>query len=311
MDTVKVFYMNEQTVPNNQSLSPSAGKPLKVVESWTRLGFPIELQSFKPLEAAEIAIAHDPNYVNDILTCKKVNGFNNTSKDVAASLHYTTGSMVHAALHALNTGEPTSSPTSGFHHAGYAFGGGFCTFNGLMIAAMIARVNGAKRVGIVDCDEHYGNGQVDIINRLNLTREIPHYTLGPSKVTPDNAEQWLASFPLLLQALFSKCDLILYQAGADPWVNDPYGGRLNKSQLYRRDLAVFNFCRENNIGVVFNLAGGYADQFQHVLDIHNNTMVAVCNTYMNQDEFHPVLDDGPILKRNYVIDPSTDDSHSQ
>ena len=70
-----------------------------------------------------------------------MNGFGNYNREITNSLRYTVGSIVGATIHVLRTPGSTDSrvavsPTSGFHHAGYDFGGGFCTFNGLMIAAI-------------------------------------------------------------------------------------------------------------------------------------------------------------------------------
>jgi hypothetical protein len=56
---------------------------------------------------------------------KLSNGFGSTSKVVSETLPYTTGSMVAAAFYALKHKTITASLTSGFHHAGWAFGGGF------------------------------------------------------------------------------------------------------------------------------------------------------------------------------------------
>ncbi|RYD17356.1 MAG: hypothetical protein EOP88_27005 [Verrucomicrobiaceae bacterium] len=60
--------------------------------------------------------------------------------------------MVHAALHAYKTKESAFSPTSGAHHAGYFNGGGFCTFNHLVLAALKAfrKVQGSGERGLKD-----------------------------------------------------------------------------------------------------------------------------------------------------------------
>ena len=55
----------------------------------------------------------------------------------------------------------------------------------------------------------------------------------------------------------SGCDLILYQAGADPHIDDPLGGWLTTKQLQQRDKRVFSASAEWKIPVAWNLAGGY------------------------------------------------------
>jgi hypothetical protein len=56
---------------------------------------------------------------------------------------------------------------------------------------------------------------------------------------------------------FADCDVLLYQAGADPHIDDPLGGWLTDAQLAQRDRLVFETCRELGLPVAWNLAGGY------------------------------------------------------
>lgn len=270
MNKLKVFYTDKQSVAKNSSFSPSAGKPAALLAHWKRSKLPLEVVPFEPCKPAEIALAHNPSYVYNVLNCLEANGFGNMSREIASSLPYTTGSMVAAALHAYQNKTDTVSLTSGFHHARYNSGGGFCTFNGLIIAAQMLRLAGARKIGIVDCDAHFGDGTEDIIGRLGLDY-ITHYTFGGDRSSRD--ADWVQQFNELL-CDFGECDVILYQAGADPWINDSLGGILTKKQLLERDRAMFDFCKENGIPIAWNLAGGYANPFQHVLDIHTNAAIA-------------------------------------
>lgn len=271
---MKVFYDPRQSVPTNESFSPSAQKPAQVVKSWKQLGIPYEERSFAPLTAEEIALAHDPAYVADVLACKRANGFNNKSPEVAKALPWVCGSMVAAALHAYKTGETAFSPTSGAHHAGFAHGGGFCTFNFLVIAAILAHQNGAKRVGIIDLDHHYGDGSADIIRKLDLSF-ITHYTFGAQYVRKGlSAERWLARLSNdLLQ--FSGCDLLLYNAGVDSHEFDQLGGILTTGQMARRDHIVFSMAHTLGIPICTSLAGGYqrddSGSIAPVLRLHDTT----------------------------------------
>ena len=80
------------------------------------------------------------------------------------------------------------------------------------------------------------------------------------------------------------CDVILYQAGADPHVNDPFGGFLTTEQLRERDRLVFEAAHSLGIPIAWNLAGGYQEDkgggIQAVLDIHNNTMIECVSRYL-------------------------------
>jgi acetoin utilization deacetylase AcuC-like enzyme len=289
---MKVFYHPNQNVSDNSSFSPSAGKPFKVASQWSQLFPQVELVTgFKPLTRSMISLAHSTDYVHNVLSCKTPNGFGNTKQAVADSLPWTTGSFVASAVYSYRTKSISASLTSGFHHACYDHGGGFCTFNGLVIAAQILKVRyGLSRVGIIDFDQHYGDGTEQIIQKLSLNY-IVHYTLGGTNVTSNSADNWLDTLEDKLFHQFAQCSVILYQAGADPFINDPLGGRLTKEQMRRRDEIVFKVAKRLNIGVAWNLAGGYTDVFQHVLDIHNNTMIEALKASGQQTNVPLALDD--------------------
>lgn len=50
------------------------------------------------------------------------------------------------------------SPTGGFHHAKFEWGGGFCIFNDVAAAVYELKNLGYKRILIADFDVHHGNG---------------------------------------------------------------------------------------------------------------------------------------------------------
>ena len=266
--SMKVFYTPAQSVSDNDSFSPSAGKPALLVEQWqSRWADRIELVKPRPVTAAALSLAHKTSMVDEILACREYNGFGNRSEEVAASLLWTTGSFVSATQHVVKHGGAACSPTSGFHHAGFDFCSAFCTFNGLMVAAMMVRRQ-VSRVGILDCDYHYGNGTDDIIEALALDH-VAHLTTGrlPSSLGP---EGFLEKLPKFLADM--KAGVLLYQAGADAHIDDPLGGWMTTEQMRRRDRIVFEYCREAGVPVVWNLAGGYQSDIQKVLDLHHATL---------------------------------------
>lgn len=276
---IPVFYRPEMCA-DADSFSKSPTKPALVVDAWQSAGIPIEIKSFDPLTRSEIAVAHDRQMVDDVLDLKIPNGFGNKSAAVAASLPYTSGSMRAAVHAAMENGIGAVSPTSGFHHAGYDFNGGFCTFNGLMIAAIPLLMDGWK-VGILDLDMHWGNGTDDIIGRgISNTEQIPHYHQSSTAVF--GVEAWLHNLPSIIAHQFGKCDVVLYQAGADPHVDDPLGGWLTTEQLFERDRIVFKTLRELRIPCAWNLAGGYQDPLSKVIEIHSNTMRAFSESFFKE-----------------------------
>lgn len=275
MATIKVFYDARQSVANNRSISPSAGKPKLVMEEWAKKGYDFAIGDVTPVTREDYYLAHHDSYINDVLDLRRPNGFDNKSPEVAAALPWTTGSLYCAAVEALKTRKNTVSPTSGFHHASWNRGEGFCTFNGIMVTCIKLHQLGIDNIGVLDIDHHYGNGTVNIINHHSIDY-IQHYTFGADSTNyywngGEKAEDWLKILPTIIDR-FSKCKIVIYQAGADPHVNDPYGGALTDLQLRERDRKVFSMFKDMSIPVVWNLAGGYQTPIQKVLDIHNATM---------------------------------------
>ena len=229
---------------------------------------------FEPFERGDLLAAHSDKYVDGVLAGATFNGFGNTSPEVNRSLLYSTASMNAATFHALSSGVACSA-SQGFHHAGWAYGGGYCTFNGLVIAAQRV-LEYVPSVLIIDGDAHYGDGTDDCLDALGGDR-IKNITRG-SQIGRNiqgawNDEMWEAWARDLIRA--SRPGIILYQAGADAWEEDPYQcGYLTKDGLYHRDLGVFRAAKKASIPIAWNLAGGYTEPMQKVIDIHLQTLRA-------------------------------------
>lgn len=269
-----VFFTAKMVAPGTSS-SPSAAKPVQVVDSWKRRGIPMQIIEPAAATVEDFALVHDETFVRDVLACRTANGFGSRSRDVAASLPYTSGAMLSAARHAIAHGGAASAPCSGFHHARHGRAAAFCTFNGLMVTACALRRGGlVRRVGILDCDMHYGDGTDEIIERLGARDWIRHFTAGADYTRPSQSEAFLARLPGIVGEM-ADCDVVLYQAGADPHVRDPLGGWLTTDQLRRRDACVFTTLRDLGVPVTWNLAGGYQREpdgsIPRVLEIHDNT----------------------------------------
>ena len=61
---IPVFFTSKM-VAEFEDMSPSAGKPVKVVESWQKLNIPLEIIEPTAATIQEISLAHDPKYVED------------------------------------------------------------------------------------------------------------------------------------------------------------------------------------------------------------------------------------------------------
>jgi len=251
--------------------SPSSNKPRLFVDYLTKHRYKLDIASdFSPVSTTDLERAHDKKFIEAILNLKIKNGFGLKSKEMLQSILYCSGSLYAAAVFALENKRNTCSPTSGFHHACYSSCGLFCTFNGLMITALKLLDNGlAQNVGILDLDMHFGDGTEDIIKAIGETR-ISHYSFGALGVNKKSSEKWLLSLESGIKYL-DNSDIILYQAGADPHVDDPLGGVLTTDQMKRRDEIVCSFFRSLDIPIAWNLAGGYQDPIRKVLKLHKNT----------------------------------------
>lgn len=114
-----------------------------------------------------------------MLSLQIPNGFGSHSPELATSLPWTSGALLSASRKALDNGFVAVAPVAGFHHARFDCGGGFCTFNGILVAAAVLLKEGkVARVGILDLDMHFGDGSEDIIKQLRLDYAILHYSAG-------------------------------------------------------------------------------------------------------------------------------------
>ena len=277
VECIDVYYSPKQ-LSNPDSASPSPRKPAFVVADWIEQGLPIRVIEPEPASREQIALAHERSYVDGVLDCVLPNGFRGRQKEVADSLPWTSGSFLSAARCALQNGLVACSPTSGFHHAGPASGYGYCTFNGLLVTALALKAEGkVSRVGILDCDEHYGDGSTEIIDKLGIDW-IRHVSEEYEEAAA--AKRFIDTLPSVVRS-FTGYDLLLYQAGADPHIDDPLGGFLTTTELAERDRIVFSVAKEIGIPVVWNLAGGYQQPLARVLEIHRNTMAACVAAFVS------------------------------
>lgn len=302
---VKIAYSDRQSAKKNDSFSPSATKPALFMKAIKKLdNFSFDHYEVKPASRADIATVHDKKMVNRILDLKQSNGFSNKLKDVADALPWVCGSMITAVNEVVEHGGVCFSPTSGAHHAGYNFTGGFCTFNFLAMAAKHVNFEYGVKVGILDCDAHFGNGTQDIIDHFGW-KWVHHHSMGDKY---GKHRTYLAHLKTALLG-FNGIDVMIYNAGADPHENDPLGGMLSTSELAERDNLVLNWCRERNIPVAISLAGGYQDKIEEVIKVHVNTFKIAHDLWADALDLGDVLwtekvtemnDDGP--SEQYLLD---------
>lgn len=223
-----------------------------------------------PFVEADLTLAHSASYVQGVLGLKVQNGFGTKSKSINRALAYSNASLWSAAKHVLREGGLACSVSQGFHHASYDDNFGYCTFNGLVIAARKAIEQGIEKVLIIDGDAHYGDGTDSCIQSLRLNNKIINITrdrgIGKSQAGLDFTG-WINFTDELIR--YHHPGLVLYQAGADAWVDDPYGcGYLTFEELGWRDRGIFSACLKHKIPTAWNLAGGYTNPMDMTVSIH-------------------------------------------
>lgn len=214
------------------------------------------------------------------------------------SVCLTNGACIAAGRRALETGV-AAALASGFHHSHADHGEGFCTFNGLIVAAEALRES-LRTLAILDLDLHYGNGTASLAATRPFVRALSLYGNDYVDNTVyrdvrvrhhrDGENHRSVALPAgldgagMLQALDrelpwivaeGKPDLLFFQAGADPYFEDPFSPlALDHDDLRARDRRVFEFSRREGIPIAWVLAGGYTREIDKIVQVHLNTFEA-------------------------------------
>lgn len=224
-----------------------------------------------------IEAVHDPDYVSEVVDLRvppektRRIGFP-VSERVAMRAQTTPGGTWLAAKIALQHGFAANG-AGGSHHALYDTGAGYCVLNDLAIAAYrLVSEGDVRRILIVDCDVHQGDGTAAL---LAGCAEIATYSIHGEKNFPARKAQstvdvalpdgtgdddYLEALARSLPALNSNFapDLILYQAGVDPHVDDKLGRlALTDEGLAARDRLVAAEARRIGAPLASALGGGY------------------------------------------------------
>ena len=227
-----------------------------------------------------IAAVHDAEYVDAVesgspRSLAESQGFGWDPGIATMAVAHNAG-VVAAVTDALATGEVTGTLSSGLHHAAADSGSGFCTFNGLAVAAHVAAAQGA-RVLVLDVDAHCGGGTSSLLpasaHQVDVSVSgFDRYVAGDRRwlrlVDADEHDE------AIIEALehcdtLGAFDIVLYNAGMDP-----ANCGVSIEQLARREQLV----AEHDFGcpVAFTIAGGYTwgKGMDEVVDLHRLTIEA-------------------------------------
>lgn len=252
----------------------------------------VEVVAPEPLTAADISRVHDPAYVRAVETgnprrLAESQGFE-WDMGLWMAVLASNGGVVAAAHAAMKDGV-AGSLSSGLHHARHSSGAGFCTFNGLVIAAREALAFGATSALILDLDAHCGGGTASLIQDephiQQIDVSVDRYDRYPDTKNStldlvDDAEAYLGTIEQrLTESGARRFDLCLYNAGMDPYEGCSIGGRrgITERMLAQREQLVFHWARQRGIPIAFVLAGGYIGSGldeRGLVDLHRLTLCA-------------------------------------
>lgn len=247
----------------------------------------------EPMPRRWLEAVHDPDYVAEVLEARvpvhkeRRIGFPVTA-EVAIRAQAVPGGTWLAAMLALEHGYAANS-AGGSHHALSDTGAGFCIFNDLAAAAVrLVEEGTVNRVLIVDCDVHQGDGTAS----LTAGRpEIATYSIHADKNFPVRKARSTLDVPLVdgtgdadyLSALSQTLpplieqfapDLVLYQAGVDPFVEDRLGRlALSYDGLMARDTWIAQSMKARGIPFASVLGGGYG---LDALEVSRRHVASIC-----------------------------------
>ena len=198
------------------------------------------------------------------------------------AVHSTAG-VIAATDSALEHGV-AGSLSSGLHHARPEHGSGFCTVNGLAIAAARLVGNGL-RVVVLDLDAHCGGGTAAMISTHDLAESVRQFDLstntfdGYDHVRPDDRlavvrrgdDVYLEAVGRMLDDIpWADTDIVLYNAGVDI---HPEFSRLTVTV---RERMVFERAAAEATPIAWVLAGGYTAgiTMDELVDLHWQTLDA-------------------------------------
>jgi len=254
-----IIYSEKYLKHNLGSGHPERPERLRaIVEALKQAGYwsspNVRVMEPEPAKREDIELAHDPEYVELIEKLSRFGRLLDGDTPVNANTFklalLAVGGTIKAGRSAMS-GEVKNAfalvrPPG--HHAGRAFGGGFCYFNNLAIMVeRLKREFKLKRIFVFDFDAHHGNGTQDIFygdpSVLYMSTHQDGRTLYPGtgfvdEIGSGEGEGHTVNVPLppgssdadyagVMQELFVplteafKPELFAVSVGMDAYINDP------------------------------------------------------------------------------------------
>ncbi len=291
---MKAFYSDTFVLPLPEGHKFPMEKYPRLRERLLREGIVDASQLHVPDAATDLELhrVHDPAYVRrvaegrlDPAEVRRI-GFPWSEAMVERSRR-STGATLAACRAALEDGLGINL-AGGTHHAFADRGEGFCVFNDAAVAARAMQAEGrVRRVVILDCDVHQGNGTAAIFRGDDTVFTFSIHGAGnfPYRKEPGDLDialpdgtgndAYLEALDRGLAASIerARADLAIYLSGADAHERDRYGRlRLTKPGLEERDRRVFEACESAGLPIAVAMAGGYGKQIEDTVDVHVATV---------------------------------------
>ncbi len=238
----------------------------------------------EPVRREDLARVHSPEYLHTLRDAKVLAGILEvpilgrlpaifTDWRVLRPMRYATSGTILACRMAIDHGLAINL-SGGYHHAAPTGGDGFCVYADIPIAAAALHDQGLiDRMLVVNLDAHQGDGTAATIQTWPWASIFDVYErdLFPAIKQPEDfpvpippgleGDEYLDIVEAALAPALDAAtpDLLIYNAGSDPFVDDPLTRlRLSRADLTRRDLLVATMSRERGIPMAMVLSGGYA-----------------------------------------------------
>jgi acetoin utilization deacetylase AcuC-like enzyme len=254
---------------------------------------PDQLYVPPPASDSEILQCHESAYLERVVTgtlstaeIRRI-GFPWSPQMVERSRR-SSGATIMAARTALCGEGISANLAGGTHHACHDHGEGYCVFNDAAIAARAMQAEGlARRVVVIDCDVHQGNGTADIVkgdpsifafsvhgeSNYPFRKIAGDLDIGLPDGTTDEIYLDMVAEGTRRAIAMSGADLAIYIAGADPFIGDRLGKlAVSKQGLAQRDCIVLDLCRDAGLPLAVVMGGGYARDVNDIVDIHLQTI---------------------------------------
>jgi acetoin utilization deacetylase AcuC-like enzyme len=300
-EIMKVFYNNKYAA--SKYAFDTTRKSLHIAGSM--IEYPIQGATltdpteYEPVAEEIVGIVHSDQYVKDVKTGGPLGGSQGFTWDPGIY----TMALAHAsglvgAVEAVHNGDPVAgSLSSGLHHADHDGGAGFCTFNGLAVAAMRATDLGYRNIAIIDFDAHGGGGtysitqkflpdttfQVDVVVSAFDTYSVKDSKSNINILKGSSGDRDYMDAITNAMGIVAKNrpDFIIYNAGMDP-INAGYS---RHSLAYREEL-VAEVCLALEVPTIFALAGGYtwgSTSMDELVNLHRLTIRSFAESTLPKD----------------------------